>query len=84
MATRKSARHAARKSTKKYYFLGAVLGILAILYVGFGVFYGSHFMSGTKAYGVELSGLTQKSAEQKVKDKLANKKICFARQKKSR
>ncbi|APT18653.1 hypothetical protein FC62_GL001118 [Amylolactobacillus amylotrophicus DSM 20534] len=75
MATRKSARHAARKSTKKYYFLGAVLGILAILYVGFGVFYGSHFMSGTKAYGVELSGLTQKSAEQKVKDKLANKKF---------
>lgn len=81
MTAKRSTIHAKKKNTKKqkknqaFAIVGGAVGLLALFYVIFGVYFGSHFLPGTEAYGVSIGGLTQTAASAKVKDKLANKRF---------
>lgn len=62
-------------SNKKYAAIGGIVVILLGLYVIFGIYFSSHFLPGTKSYGVDISAKTKDQAAAAIEDKLKDAKL---------
>lgn len=54
---------------------GGVVGLLLIIYLGFALFFQSHFTFGTRINGVSCAGKTIQQAEQKILEQVENYKM---------
>lgn len=56
---------------KKYFIgIGALLFLILVVYFGGVIYHNNHFMTNTKINNIDVSGLTEKEAIQKIKNKI--------------
>ncbi len=58
------------RDKKKIFVIGAVVACLAVVYVGFGIFFQSHFCFGTTIDGIKAGGKSVEKIEQLITEEI--------------